>query len=452
LDEQDDLMQADVLVIGAGLAGLAAAARVVQEGGSAVVVEKGPAVGGSALYAGYIWTAPTYAVLRDVIPAGDPSLGRRLVGDFPAAVEWVRELGVAVGDPVTVLGYGVGHRTDLAGAIRACERIVEQDDESVVLRQATVARLLREDSTVVGAELMTSDGVRRLVRSGTTILATGGFAGSPEERAARLGPVAAGLPLRAHPRSVGDGLRLGGAVGAATAGRGAGFYGHLVPSGVPYDDPLRFTDLSFYHSEHSLLVNLEGRRFVDESIGDHVSTVALLEQPEARALLICDQRVHDQWMLGAPYVEGVEPVDRFALAYRSGARAAVAHDLEEFEALPGGWGYDGRAVCAAVRAFNATVGRGPIEPGRRADQSALVDPPYYVIEVVPAITFTYEGLRIDAAARVLGEDGRPVEGLLAAGADSGGVFARGYAGGIANALVFGLRAAQTALDAARAPA
>lgn len=445
-------MQADVLVIGAGIAGLAAAARVVQRGGSVVLVEKGPAVGGSALYAGYVWTAPSYAVLRDAIPTGDPSLARRLVGDFPAAVEWVRELGVSVGDPVSVLGYGVGHQTDLVGAIRACERIVEQDDASVVLRQATVSALLREDGTVVGAELMTSDGVRRLVRAGTTILATGGFAASPEERAARLGPVAAGLPLRAHPRSVGDGLRLGGAAGASTVGRGAGFYGHLIPSGVPYDDPLRFTDLTFYHSEHSLLINRAGQRFVDESIGDHVSTVALLDQPEARALLICDQRVHDQWMLGAPYVQGVEPVDRFALAYRSGARAAVAHDLDELEALPAEWGYDGPTVRDAVRAFNATVGRGPIEPARRSDQSPLVDPPYYVIEVVPAITFTYEGLRIDAAARVLGDDGRPIDGLLAAGADSGGVFARGYAGGIANALVFGLRAAQTALDATWATA
>lgn len=445
-------MQADVLVIGGGIAGLAAAARVVQRGGSVVLVEKGPAVGGSALYAGYVWTAPTYDVLRDAIPTGDPSLGRRLVGDFPAAVEWVRGLGVSVGDPVPVLGYGVGHQTDLAGAIRACERIVEADEASALLRQASVSALLREDSAVVGAELMTSDGVRRLVRARTTILATGGFAGDRDERAARLGPLAADLPLRAHPRSVGDGLRLGTAVGGATVGRGAGFYGHLVPSEVPYDDPLRFTDLSFYHSEHSLLINLEGRRFVDESIGDHVSTVALLDQPEARALLICDQRVHDEWMLGAPYVEGVEPLDRFALAYRSGARAAVAHDLDELEALPAEWGYDGPTVRDVVRTFNASVGRGPIDPGRRADQSPLVDPPYYVIEVVPAITFTYEGLRIDAAARVLGGDGLPVEGLLAAGADSGGVFSRGYAGGIANALVFGLRAAQTALDAARAPA
>jgi succinate dehydrogenase/fumarate reductase flavoprotein subunit len=84
-------------------------------------------------------------------------------------------------------------------------------------------------------------------------------------------------------------------------------------------------------------------------------------------------------------------------------------------------------------------------PPRANDATPLLDPPYYVIEVVPAITFSFGGLRIDTDARVLGADGHAIPGLLAAGADSGGVFHRGYAGGIANALVFGLQAASTAL-------
>jgi succinate dehydrogenase/fumarate reductase flavoprotein subunit len=67
-----------------------------------------------------------------------------------------------------------------------------------------------------------------------------------------------------------------------------------------------------------------------------------------------------------------------------------------------------------------------------------------VIEVIPAITFTFSGLRIDPHARVLGESGQVIPGLLAAGADAGGVFNRAYAGGLACALVFGLQAAATA--------
>ena len=88
-------------------------------------------------------------------------------------------------------------------------------------------------------------------------------------------------------------------------------------------------------------------------------------------------------------------------------------------------------------------------PTRRLDAAPLLDPPYYVIEVIPAITFTFTGLRIDEHARVLDTEGAPIPGLLAAGADAGGVFHRAYAGGLAAALVFGLEAAATATPVER---
>ena len=169
----------------------------------------------------------------------------------------------------------------------------------------------------------------------------------------------------------------------------------------------------------------------------------MIDQPEARALLVYDQRVHDEWEM-APYVEGVEPLDKFQLAYRRGARAAVAEDIDEFEALPEEWGYPGPASRDALYEFNRQCEAGDPTPGRKLDAAPLVTPPYYVIEVIPAITFTFSGLRIDAEARVLDEAGQVIPGLLAAGADAGGVFHRAYAGGLACALVFGLQAAATA--------
>ena len=61
---------------------------------------------------------------------------------------------------------------------------------------------------------------------------------------------------------------------------------------------------------------------------------------------------------------------------------------------------------------------------------------------MPAISFTFGGLAIDDHARVLDEAGEPIPGLLAAGADAGGIFTKAYAGGLAAALVFALRAAR----------
>jgi succinate dehydrogenase/fumarate reductase flavoprotein subunit len=169
----------------------------------------------------------------------------------------------------------------------------------------------------------------------------------------------------------------------------------------------------------------------------------VLEQPEARALLIYDQRVHDEWEM-AEYVEGVEPLDKFQLAYKRGARSAIAEDIEEFEYLPEEWGYSGTGARDALLEFNRQCEAGTPDPPRAVDAAPLVTPPYYVIEVIPAITFTFGGLTIDAQARVLDESGEVIPGLLAAGADAGGVFNRAYAGGLACALVFGLQAAATA--------
>ena len=95
----------------------------------------------------------------------------------------------------------------------------------------------------------------------------------------------------------------------------------------------------------------------------------------------------------------------------------------------------------------ASARRASSSPAAGSTPRRSSTPPYYVIEVIPAITFTFTGLRIDEHARVLDADGEPIRGLLAAGADAGGVFHRAYAGGLAAALVFGLQAAATATQA-----
>jgi succinate dehydrogenase/fumarate reductase flavoprotein subunit len=431
----------DLLVFGGGMAGMSAAARASSDGASVVLVEKGPAIGGSAMYAGFIWTAPTVEVMREVNAEADPALSAQVVERYDEALDWVRSLGVHVADPVTVLGYGRGSQTDMANFLLACERQVREHGE--LLTGWSAKQLLVEDGAVVGAEIADGSGELRVIRARSTLLATGGFGGDPALRAEYIGPLAENLPLRANTNSVGDGLRLARAVGAGFGPPNAGFYGHLIPSKVAYNNPYEFTDLTFYHSEHGVLLNLEGKRFCDETIGDHLNTLYVLDQPEARALLVYDQRVHDEWMM-APYVEGVEPLDKFQLAYRRSARAAVADEIDEFEALPEEWGYPGEASRDTLLEFNRQCQAGTPNPGRQLDAAPLLTPPYYVIEVIPAITFTFSGLRIDPQARVLDEAGEVIPGLLAAGADAGGVFNRAYAGGLACALVFGLQAAATA--------
>ncbi len=442
-----DAETVDLLVIGGGMAGLSAAARVAAEGGSVVLVEKAERTGGSARFAGFVWTAPTVEEMRRVNPDGDPELAAALLDGFADGVAWIRSLGVDCRPPVPVLGFGRGHQLDTNHYLDTCERLI-RDRGQEVLTGTWTKSLVTEGGAVKGADVLLPDGTPRRIGATWTLLATGGFQGDPDLRAEHIHPRAADIGLRANPHSRGDGLTLGRAAGAAFGKKDAGFYGHLMPAGVSPADPARFVDLALYYSEHALLFDTTGERFVDETAGDHLTTMALLERPEARGLLVADARVHREW-ISASYVEGIPGVDKFQLCHRAGARCAVADSLEDFASMPEEWGYPGATIRDRIAEFNGTASAsGGPTPGRSLDQRPLDEAPFYVVEAAPAITFTFGGLLIDAGAHALStaSDGRvPVPGLLAAGADAGGLYRRAYAGGLAPALVFGLAAARAAL-------
>ncbi|MFH9964795.1 FAD-dependent oxidoreductase [Streptomyces mirabilis] len=439
----------DLLVIGGGMAGLSAAAKVAHEGGSVVLLERAERPGGSARLAGFVWTAPTLDELRRVDPDGDPELARALLEGFAEGVAWIDSLGVECRPPVPVLGFGRGHQIDTNHYLDTCERLV-RDRGGEVLTGTETRTLVTEDGVVKGAECVLPDGSVRRIDAAWTLLATGGFQGDPALRAEHVHDQARDIELRANPHSRGGGLALGLAAGAAFGKKDAGFYGHLMPAGVSLSDPARFVDLALYYSEHALLFDLTGERFVDETVGDHLNAMALLERPGARGLLVADARVHREW-ISASYVEGIPGVDKFQLCHRAGARSAVAESLEEFAWMPEEWGYPGARIRDRVEEFNSVVrGGGETVPGRLLDRQPLDAPPFYVIEAAPAITFAFGGLLIDAEAHALSADGRrTVPGLLVAGADAGGLYRRAYAGGLAPALVFGLAAARTALGPGR---
>jgi succinate dehydrogenase/fumarate reductase flavoprotein subunit len=434
----------DLLVIGGGMAGLTAGAWAARNGARVVVAERAPTLGGSATFAGFVWTTPTFEALRAVNPGGDPELGRVLVDGFVDGVDWVRSVGADCGPAVTVLRYGRGHQVDTNGYIRACEQILRAAGAEV-LTGARILSLITGDDAVRGAECVLADGTVRRIEARWTLLATGGFQADQELRAEHIHPQARGIALRSNPYSAGGGLRLGLSAGGMFGQAEAGFYGHLVPAGVPLADPALFTELALYYSEHGLLFNVNGERFTDETAADHLTTMALTGQPEARGLLVGDAVTYREWITGS-YVEGIPAANTFEACRRRGARCAVADDVDEFELIPEDWGYPGPKIRDAIEAFNAAARDGSgVSPSREFDPRPLNQPPYYVIEAAPAITFSLGGLLIDREARVRSRLGGTVPGLLAAGSDVGGLYHGAYAGGLAAALIFGLTAARTAL-------
>lgn len=438
----------DLLVIGGGMAGMSAAGWAAERGARVIVVEKAAALGGSAvLSGGVLWTAASREKMV-LYGGGDPALARVVFDTYPAALAWLRRREVPISPRIDVL-HGQGYQIDIHGHVRGCAGLVEQHGGFVILETHTTELLTDAEGAVVGARTRHVDG-EVVIDAPAVVLATGGYGGSPDLRARFIHPQARDMLLRANPVSDGTGLLLGEAAGGEIAGSNPGFYGHLVSEPDRWDDERLFVSLSQYHSEHALLVNLAGDRFCDESYGDHANTQEVVKQPGSRALCVWDSRVHAQHATVPVVAVGV-PIDKMAEALAHGGKGVVAESLDAVVAFADAQGFDGAATRRTIDAFNHASRHGweTLAPPRTDDFAPVDKPPFYALVVHPAITFTFGGLTIDTGARVLRRDGTPVPGLFAAGSDAGGAFGRGYAGGLALAMTFGITAAQSAAETAR---
>ena len=339
-----------LVVAGAGMAGLSAAARARELGLDVVVHEKGDRAGGSMLLSScVVFRHRTLDGFREDCPDGDPALQRIVVEELDDALAWLESLGAPVLTKETGNPRTVGWRFDPVGLTEA------------LVRAAGDVRL--ESPFPAGARPL--------------LLATGGFA-------ARLAGER-GLGLRANPWSEGDGLDEGlRRGGSETAGMDE-FYGRAMPA-----PPARWGEPDFVRASQ-----LYGRfaEAVDES-GDPIrdGEVAWHENDLVQALA------------RRPGGVGWYRVAEAELGARVRERT-VADMVAEAERLGGEVERDEGGVRVKVQA---------------------------------AVTHTIGGLRIDEDARVVGADG-----LWAAGADAGGIFTGGYASGLAAALVFGRRAAES---------
>jgi succinate dehydrogenase/fumarate reductase flavoprotein subunit len=440
----EEILECDLLVIGAGMAGLSAAGWAAERGARVVVVEKASEPGGSAvLSGGMLWTASSPERMA-LYGGGRRDLGRVVCDNYPVALAWLRERGIEVSRTMQVL-HGYGYQIDIIGHLRGCIELVTQNGGHVVFDTTTISLLRDAGGKVTGARTTCADGDVD-VHARHTIIATGGYQGSPELRARYIHPNAAGMLLRSNPASTGDGLRLGQEAGADVSGENPGFYGHLVSASEAWGSETRlYTMLSQYHSDHTLLLNEDGRRFCDESFGDHSNTYHTVLQKNGRALCFWDQRVQAEHAT-QPIVAIAAPMDRMAAALEYGGKGIAAASMDEIAAFASAQGFDGAQAVRSIAEFNQQCRHGweTLAPPRAEHCTPVDVAPYYALVVHPAITFTFGGLTIDTHAQVLRADGTPVEGLLAAGSDAGAAFGTGYAGGLALAMTFGLEAARTA--------
>ena len=209
----------DLVVAGAGMAGLVAAAHATALGARVLVFEKGDRPGGSlALSSGFVWRYRDLETFRAQCPGGDPALQALVFGRLDADLAWLESLGAPVLERETGNPLTTGVRFDV-GALTA---------------------LLAGRA----GELRLGKPLPELPSGVPVVLATGGFQGDPELVRRYVTPEADRLWLRSNPWSTGDGLKLGLAAGAGTTGGMAEFYGRNMPAPPAEVTPSGFVALA----------------------------------------------------------------------------------------------------------------------------------------------------------------------------------------------------------------
>ncbi|MBQ62013.1 MAG: FAD-binding dehydrogenase [Gammaproteobacteria bacterium] len=453
--EQSDY---DVIVIGAGAAGLTAAIAAADAGSSVLVVEADVQTGGSSrLSGGHFYVAGT-SVQREAGIAEDsadamfehymtfnqwmvgPSIVRRYCDLSAPTFEWLTASGVKF--PTAMLyvsGVGDvprGHQPEGGGQAVVLALEAQLASRGIDLVLATrVEHLICDDAgSVSGIE--TSDGP---VNCGSVVVATGGF-GANAKLIAEHYPDAAKAGnwgwYIGSPMAQGDGLKLGQEVGAALDGHNKGLL--LTTPGFSHD-------LEVLLPDWLILVNPEGRRFVNET-APYTVLGGLIQRQGGTVFAIFDEAIRAAAkrtpFFNAYWVDEV-------LAQK--ADEGIIIRAESIEALAEQTEIDPKALKGTIDRYNKDCDQGGDSVFFKKTQGApqpIETAPFYAVEVRPAIIcWTGTGLRVDAEVSVLGTDDQPIPGLFAAGETVGSLHGDRYIGGggsFGPCIVFGKLAGENA--------
>ena len=451
----------DLIAVGGGLAGLAAANRAAEGGLSVLVLERGAEpdyfcnsrIAGGLLHVAFRdMTRPADEIRASIAESvggdGGPAtaLSELLADDAGKVLAWLRAEGGAFvrgGAPEFmrwVMAPPRRRRGGLDWKGRGPDALLRRLTRNLAARGgelrlgSPVEALAVEDGRVIGVQTAAGTERARFV-----LIADGGFQDNPELVRRHLSPRPERLFRRGAGGGRGDGIAMAEAAGAATVGMDR-FYGHLLGLDAFGNEKLWPYPTLDSLAAVSLLVDGAGRRFCDEGLGGvfMANELARLEDPEGAAVVFDDRH----WREDAAdnrYPPALNP--SFPAAGGQVFEAPTVERLAEILAMP--------ALAETVAAHNA----GRREPARttaRFPAKPLVEPPFRAIRAAAGITYSMGGLAIDRAARVLDMGARPVPGLYAAGSAAGGLEGgprAAYLGGLAKAVATGLRAAEAMLAA-----
>lgn len=451
----------DVVVVGAGGAGMTAAINVKQAGRDVVILEKLPYVGGNTTRASggmnaagtkmqqaylkhltdekqieSLKTSTVENFIADTIKSGhginDEALVRTMAEQSSDAIDWLESIGAPLPE-IAATGSTVHmylHEPEDGSAVGEflvkfyASKLSEMDIP--VMTETKATELIVENGAVTGVIAESADTVYT-IHAKAVILATGGFGGN-KDMLVKYGDESMKYTVSTNAAGItGDGIRMAEAIGAATVDmEQIQLHPTVYSSGMLVSERVR--------SNGAILVNLEGNRFINDLAGRDTVSQAELKQPEGGAFIVYDAQFADQSL------------------YKKYETNGMTVSADTVEGLAKAMGFDDAAAAnfaETVAKWNDTVKNGTADAfGRDNGLVAMEQAPFYAIRIAPGIHHTMGGVKINTNAQVVGTDGSVTPGLFAAGEVTGGVHGGNRVGGnaVCDIVVFGRIAGQNAVS------
>ncbi|WP_299795388.1 flavocytochrome c [uncultured Shewanella sp.] len=437
----------DVVVVGSGGAGFSASVAAHDKGAKVILIEKEPVIGGNAkLAAGGMnaaWTDQQKAkgiedslelMTKDTMKGGrninDPALVDVLVSHSKGSVDWMTAMGADLSDVGRMGGASVNRTHRPTGGAGVGAHVIQVLYDNAVKREIDMRmntrgiEILKDDSGNVKGLLV--KGMYKgyyWIKADAVILATGGFAKN-NDRVAKLDPKLKGFVSTNQPGATGDGIDVAGNAGAAMKDLEY-IQAHptlSVKGGVMVTEAVR--------GNGAILVNREGKRFVNEITTRDKAAAAILQQTGKSAFLIFDDSVR----------KSLKKIDKY-IGLGVAPTADTLVKLGKMENI------DGKALKETVARYNTFVTSGKDADFARPNlPRAINEGNYYAIEVTPGVHHTMGGVMIDSKAEIMNAKKQVIPGLYGAGEVTGGVHGANRLGGnaISDIITFGRLAGEEA--------
>lgn len=453
--------QYDVVVVGAGFAGLCAALQASESGAKTILLEKMGRPDGTTIYSSG-WLAAVGsryqknhpednkdAFFEDMMKLShqksDPELIRVYADKSGECIDWLGDHGAQyflwenlpapeLSRCLIVPGEGVTGGAKLVQVLLAALK----KTNVVIAYNNKADRLITNDvNDVLGVSCITPKGRVNYLAKGGVVITTGGYAANQAMVTQYIGPWASNLVVRGSPYITGENIDLANQVGAKLVNMDQFYAGPMTPSGHANPSPLM-------HAGYGIQINTQGKRFLRET---------MLQVPKAKAIAQLTPDNMSYMLIGEDANNNANilanTIKRFE---RIGFQVYKADTIENVAKAAG---LPVKNVLETVREFNAAVKAGKAKelnpPYDYDTPHALETGPYYLIAAAGGIASTFGGPKINKNAQVVDRENRPIKGLYAAGAAAGGVWHTDDVGGnqLGGGLVFGRVAAQHAAEAAR---